>query len=86
MLSSSKSADDEEQQAMPPNLEPEEETDSQSRIVTTAIYINLSANTALLIMKAIVVALSSSVSVLASLVDAALVYNPRILNDVLNEC
>lgn len=63
---------DEEQQVMPPDLEIEEETGSQSRIVTIAIYVNLVANTVLLIMKIIVVALSSSVSVLASLVDAAL--------------
>lgn len=63
---------DAEQQIMPPDLEIEEETGSQSRIVTIAIYVNLVANTVLLIMKIIVVALSSSVSVLASLVDAAL--------------
>ena len=63
---------DEEEQLMPPDLEMEEESGSQSRIVTIAIYLNLAANTALLIMKIVVVALSSSVSVLASLVDAAL--------------
>ena len=63
---------DEEEQVMPPDLELEEEAGSQSRIVSIAIYINLAANTMLLIMKTIVVALSSSVSVLASLVDAAL--------------
>lgn len=65
---------DEESQAaaiMPP-YEPEEETDSQSRIVTVAIYINLVANTLLLAMKIVVTVLTSSVSVLASLVDAAL--------------
>ncbi|KAJ8609979.1 hypothetical protein MRB53_038819 [Persea americana] len=59
-------------EAMPPGFEPEEDVDSSSRIVTIAIYVNLVANAALLIMKIIVVALSSSVSVLASLVDAAL--------------
>jgi cation diffusion facilitator family transporter len=64
--------DEEEQLVIPPDLEPEEEADSQSRIVTIAIYVNLLANTVLLILKIIVVALSSSVSVLASLVDAAL--------------
>lgn len=64
--------DDEEHQAMPPDLEVEDEADSQSRIVSIAIYVNLAANTALLAMKIVVVALSSSVSVLASLVDAAL--------------
>lgn len=57
---------------LPPDFEPEEEADSQSRIVTIAIYVNLIANTVLLLMKIVVVALSSSVSVLASLVDAAL--------------
>ena len=67
-----KSPADEEQLIVPPDLDPEEETDSQSRIVTIAIYVNLAANTILLILKIIVVALSSSVSVLASLVDAAL--------------
>jgi cation diffusion facilitator family transporter len=72
LLSVSKTPADEEQQLLPPDLEPEEEADSQSRIVKIAIYINLVANTILLIMKIIVVALSSSVSVLASLVDAAL--------------
>jgi cation diffusion facilitator family transporter len=64
--------EDVEALAMPPDLEPEEETGSQSRIVAIAIYMNLAANTILLILKIIVVALSSSVSVLASLVDAAL--------------
>lgn len=55
-----------------PDWEPEEETDSQSSIVTWAIYINLAANTILLILKIIVTIMTSSVSVLASLVDAAL--------------
>jgi cation diffusion facilitator family transporter len=63
---------DDEEQIMPPDMEYEEETGSQSRVVTVAIYLNLVANTVLLIMKIVVVALSSSVSVLASLVDAAL--------------
>lgn len=53
-------------------FEPEEETSSSSRIVTVAININLAANTALLIMKVVATVLTSSVSVLASLVDAAL--------------
>lgn len=57
---------------MPPDLELEDDAGSQSRVVTVAIYLNLAANTVLLIMKIVVVALSSSVSVLASLVDAAL--------------
>ena len=63
---------DVEELAMPPDLEPEEEAGSQSRIVSIAIYINLVANTVLLVLKIIVVAMSSSVSLLASLVDAAL--------------
>lgn len=57
--------------ALPP-FEPEEETDSTSRIVTVAIYLNMIANTVLLVLKIIVTVLTSSVSVLASLVDAAL--------------
>ncbi|PNS15594.1 Metal tolerance protein 9 [Sphaceloma murrayae] len=55
-----------------PAYEPEEEADSQSRIVTVAIYVNLVANSVLLVLKIIVTVLTSSVSVLASLVDAAL--------------
>ncbi|KAK7531333.1 uncharacterized protein J3D65DRAFT_111316 [Phyllosticta citribraziliensis] len=51
---------------------PEEETDSQHSIVKIAIYVNLLANTVLLIMKIVVTVMTSSVSVLASLVDAAL--------------
>jgi hypothetical protein len=46
--------------------------DSNSRVVTVAIYINLAANTALLAGKIVVIVLTSSLSVLASLVDAAL--------------
>ena len=55
-----------------PDWEPEDDTDSSDRDVTIAIYINLAANTALLAMKVVVTILTSSVSVLASLVDAAL--------------
>lgn len=72
LLSPSLKGSDLEEANFPPLLEPEEETGSQSRIVSIAIYVNLAANTVLLIMKIIVVLLSSSVSVLASLVDAAL--------------
>jgi len=70
----SKHSDDEdvEQQAVIPVYEPEEDHDSGSRVVTIAIYMNLIANTILLILKIIVTVLTSSVSVLASLVDAAL--------------
>ncbi|TKA73007.1 hypothetical protein B0A55_05201, partial [Friedmanniomyces simplex] len=61
-----------EEQVMPPDLEEEEEAGSQSRIVTIAIIVNTIANTILLGMKIAVAVLTSSVSVLASLVDAAL--------------
>jgi divalent metal cation (Fe/Co/Zn/Cd) transporter len=59
------------QNAMP-QWTPEEDTDSGASIVKVAIIINLAANTLLLILKFIVAALTSSVSVLASLVDAIL--------------
>lgn len=55
-----------------PAWEPEDEPDSGDRIVTVAIYINLAANTILLILKIIVTIMTSSVSVLAALVDAVL--------------
>jgi cation diffusion facilitator family transporter len=55
-----------------PAWEPDDEPDSQSRIVSVAIYLNLVANTVLLGLKIVVTILTSSVSVLASLVDAAL--------------
>ena len=50
----------------------DEAVDSSSPIVTVAIYINLAANFVLLIGKIAVIVLTSSLSVLASLVDAAL--------------
>jgi cation diffusion facilitator family transporter len=50
----------------------DEGVDSGSPIVTVALYINLAANFVLLIGKIAVIALTSSLSVLASLVDAAL--------------
>ncbi|KAI4254882.1 MAG: hypothetical protein LQ352_002853 [Teloschistes flavicans] len=53
-------------------LADEEEADSGSPIVTVAIYINLIANAVLLAGKIAVIVLTSSLSVLASLVDAAL--------------
>lgn len=46
--------------------------DSSSPIVTVAIYVNLTANILLLAGKIVVIVLTSSLSVLASLVDAAL--------------
>lgn len=51
---------------------PEEDEDTESPIVKLALYVNLSANTTLLILKIIVAIMTSSLSVLASLVDAAL--------------
>lgn len=55
-----------------PAFEFDEDEDSGAQIVTVAIYVNLVANAALLILKIIVTVLTSSLSVLASLVDAAL--------------
>jgi hypothetical protein len=56
----------------PRALEAESDEESGSPIVTFAIYLNLVANLILLIGKIVVIALTSSLSVLASLVDAAL--------------
>lgn len=50
----------------------DEDVESGSPIVTVALYINLAANLVLLIGKIAVIVLTSSLSVLASLVDAAL--------------
>ena len=50
----------------------DEDVDSGSKVVTVAIYVNLAANAILLAGKVAVIVLSSSLSVLASLVDAAL--------------
>jgi Cation efflux family len=55
-----------------PEWIPEEDTDIDDDIVKVAIYINFVANTVLLILKIIVTVLTSSVSVLAALVDAIL--------------
>lgn len=55
-----------------PTFDPDDDGESSQSIVTLAIYINMAANTVLLILKIIVMALTSSLSVLASLVDAAL--------------
>ncbi len=49
-----------------------EETESSSPVVTVAIYLNLAATAILLAGKIAVIVLTSSLSVLASLVDAAL--------------
>ncbi|KAI9697568.1 MAG: hypothetical protein M1836_004518 [Candelina mexicana] len=50
----------------------DEDVDSGDRIVTVAIYINMTANAILLTGKIAVIVLTSSLSVLASLVDAVL--------------
>ncbi|KAI9759432.1 MAG: hypothetical protein M4579_002346 [Chaenotheca gracillima] len=57
-----------------PKLGDDDDDDGQSerRIVAVAIYINLVANTILLAAKIAVIVLTSSLSVLASLIDAAL--------------
>jgi cation diffusion facilitator family transporter len=62
--------DDEEYPSI--NYEEHEDVDSGSPIVTVALYINLVANFILLVGKIAVIVLTSSLSVLASLVDAAL--------------
>ncbi|OCK78746.1 hypothetical protein K432DRAFT_406186 [Lepidopterella palustris CBS 459.81] len=62
---------DSPQQVMP-DFMPDDETGSGDPIVTVAIYINMAANTVLLILKIIVTIMTSSLSVIASLVDAAL--------------
>lgn len=54
------------------NSDDEDDNESGSKVVTVAIYINLAANAILLAGKIAVIALTSSLSVLASLVDAAL--------------
>ncbi|KAK5943759.1 hypothetical protein PMZ80_004768 [Knufia obscura] len=53
-------------------FEEDEDVDSGSTVVTVAIYINLVANIILLASKIAVIVLTDSLSVLASLVDAAL--------------
>lgn len=55
-----------------PAFQMDDDEDSGARVVTVAIYINLAANTILLVLKIIVTVLTSSLSVLASLVDGAL--------------
>ncbi|KAE9978469.1 hypothetical protein BLS_000593 [Venturia inaequalis] len=72
LLEGPQEEEEEEDRPLLPEFEPEEDEDSQSPQVTFAIYLNLAANTILLILKIIVTVLTSSVSVLASMVDAAL--------------
>jgi hypothetical protein len=72
LIKSTSRGGDEEELLLPPDLEVEDDIGSQSRIVSVAIAVNTAANLILLIMKIVVAALTSSVSVFASLVDAAL--------------
>jgi cation diffusion facilitator family transporter len=55
-----------------PDWVPEEDSDTESPIVKFALYLNLTANAILLILKLLVTLMTSSLSVVASLVDAAL--------------
>lgn len=55
-----------------PLFEFDEEADHESSVVVFAIYLNFAANAILLVLKIIVTIMTSSLSVLASLVDAAL--------------
>jgi cation diffusion facilitator family transporter len=75
LLAHDNGIDDEEEELANPKLKewvPEEDEDTESPIVKLALYVNLAANTALLILKIIVAVMTSSLSVVASLVDAAL--------------
>lgn len=72
LLTKPSNEDGEDETNIMPPFEPEDDMDSNARVVTIAIYMNLIANTILLILKIIVTVLTSSVSVLASLVDGAL--------------
>lgn len=51
---------------------PEEDEDTESTTVKVALYLNIAANAVLLVLKIIVAVMTSSLSVVASLVDAAL--------------
>ena len=55
-----------------PDWVPEEDEDTESPIVKLALYVNMAANAMLLVLKIIVAVMTSSLSVIASLVDAAL--------------
>jgi hypothetical protein len=72
LIAGAHSVDGDDEQQFIPLWEPEEDIDCNGPIVALAIYVNLAANTVLLIMKIAVMVLTSSMSVLASLVDAAL--------------
>ncbi|KAF2823790.1 cation diffusion facilitator 10 [Ophiobolus disseminans] len=67
--------DEDEETISNPKLKewvPEEDEDTESPVVKVALYVNVAANTVLLILKVIVAVMTSSLSVVASLVDAAL--------------
>ena len=64
--------DDTDDRPAKPSTAEDDGVESGSRIVAIAIYINLAANAILLAGKIAVIVLTSSLSVLASLVDAAL--------------
>jgi cation diffusion facilitator family transporter len=75
LLDNDRAVEDDDVELANPKLKdwvPEEDEDTESPIVKLALYVNLAANTALLIMKIIVAVMTSSLSVVASLVDAAL--------------
>lgn len=65
-------SDDEEIPDIDYDYEADADVDSSNPVVTFAIYLNLAANVLLLAGKIAVIVLTSSLSVLASLVDAAL--------------
>lgn len=75
LLSNDDTVDDEEEQISNPQLKdwvPEEDEDTESPVVKFALYINIAANAVLLILKVVAAVMTSSLSVVASLVDAAL--------------
>jgi cation diffusion facilitator family transporter len=75
LLNGNDDINDEEETTSNPKLKewvPEEDEDTESPVVKVALYMNVSANTVLLVLKIIVAVMTSSLSVVASLVDAAL--------------
>jgi hypothetical protein len=68
----SEDEDDAPRNTRMPHWIPEDEAESGDSVVTVAIYVNLVANTILLILKIAVTIMTSSISVLAALVDAVL--------------
>ncbi|KAF1813507.1 hypothetical protein P152DRAFT_322590 [Eremomyces bilateralis CBS 781.70] len=72
LLSSSNDSDAPFETYKVPAYEPGEEADSNAPIVKWALWLNIVANFVLLVLKIVVTVLTSSLSVLASLVDAIL--------------